>query len=755
MSLILCLFFVVFLITAFMSDRRIYHATDAVLCTAIVDQSGTRSHLEQVDRCRQAVQQLGEWNHQRSWSSRLLLNRSGGLELQLRQRYVEQFASGVLAGLDTSLSQRLNTGSDTIPLVFLLIKRIELLNQCLSRFGCPKTIEKELRPDYQLMLDPRPQPSASVEQVTQLQDTYEAYLRWASEGTETVLRRELEAHTERLRYWFATKQFALRQIVPWANQHYAPITLQEYWEDIPATDVRKATQVDGAYTAGAWKQSILPFLQRAEEAVPDMAPLLREFQEEYRAQYFKQWREFLVEFPRGEALSREARRRLASKFLDENSPYNRILDVVFAQLKPLLPAVMILEGTLAGAAEVKPGQPVSWLEKAKRTISQWWENGGTVSVTGGIKDAVTATVPEPALPNWVRILHHYIRSESRKAYLDALKQMRDLLAGATSTEKSFQIVQAAFQEGKPTEKSLQPVLKAWWIISQFREQQKFDEASEAFFWPLLEQPVLFAWEMILEDAGKYLQDRWVQNVLIPMKALSPQEQLNSLYGAQGKVWTFIDQWVKPFLTQDDTHLGKVLGSEMPLSSEFLRTLRDKQELIQIFTSDRKILHQVRIEATRNSFIDSETPLIEEKTELQLECDSKLYRITHPSQGPFEAKTTIFWSPDTCGDVTITIFVSCDQSCVERAAAMGFSIPAMSSLRLAKRYTGQAAFLNFIRDFHDGSHELSMTDLIDSTDTVQQYHVHAIKVYYRIDFSSALAKLIALIPDPIVATNIIK
>ena len=85
---------------------------------------------------------------------------------------------------------------------------------------------------------------------------------------------------------------------------------------IPATDGNKAAQVDGAYTAGARKQSVLPFLQRAEEAVPDMAPLLREFQEAYHAQYFEQWRRFLVDFPRGEALARELCRRLALKFPD-------------------------------------------------------------------------------------------------------------------------------------------------------------------------------------------------------------------------------------------------------------------------------------------------------------------------------------------------------------------------------------------------------------------------------------------------------
>ena len=104
---------------------------------------------------------------------------------------------------------------------------------------------------------------------------------------------------------------------------------------------------------------------------------------------------------------------------------------------------------------------MSWLEKAKRTISQLWEKVSKGKVVGDVKDAVTAPVVEPTLPSWVRVLHDYLKSESRKAYLDALKQMRELLAETIPTAKSLQLVQAAFQDGKPTEKSPHPVLKAW------------------------------------------------------------------------------------------------------------------------------------------------------------------------------------------------------------------------------------------------------------------------------------------------------
>ncbi len=336
--------------------------------------------------------------------------------------------------------------------------------------------------------------------------------------------------------------------------------------------------MDGAYTTGAWKQSILPFLQRAEEAVPDMTPILRAFQEEYYAQYFKQWRGFLVDFPRGEALSREPRRRLASKFADENSPYNRILNVAFEQFKPWLPAAMSLEGAFADAAEGKPEQPVSWLEKAKRTISQLWEKVSKGKVVGDVKDAVTAPVVEPTLPSWVRVLHDYLKSESRKAYLDALKQMRELLAETIPTAKSLQLVQAAFQDGKPTDKSPHPVLKAWGILNQFRDKEGMSEEDMKVVWPLLERPVLLAWKVVLESVGEFVQKSWADNVIAPTKGLSGLDQLQALFGPQGKVRAFAEQSVKPFLVNNESDFGQVLGEKLPLSPALLKALHDEKQL---------------------------------------------------------------------------------------------------------------------------------------------------------------------------------
>jgi type VI secretion system protein ImpL len=745
---VLCLLLLLFLTQAFLSDRRIHSAVNQELCTTMQGGQNLGVLLDSTERCRQVVQTLVDQNRQRFVLSKPIFNSSGRLEERLRLRYVEKFTTEVLAGLDAGISHHLSTGPAPIPLVFLLIKRIGLINQCLSIFGCPKGIEKDLQPDYQLMLDPARQYPPLQEHVARLRTTYETYLQWAF-GTEEVLQREQEAHAEHLRRWLSARQFALPQILLWANQSYDPVTVQAYWEEaIPGVDSKKALQVDGAYTPGAWKQSILPFLQRARDVVPDMEPRLQEFQETYRTQYFEQWRRFLAEFPRPDSLSREHRRRLAVKLLDEHSPYNRILDVAFANLKPFLPAAMALESLPPGSAEGKPAQqPTTLLGKARRTVNQWWAKGQAVV------EETPLTIAESALPAWVLVLHRYLKSESRKAYMEALEQLREPLSSGAPVEKSFQLVQAAFQEGKPTEKASHPVLKAWLILKQFRDKEGLGKEEEKVVWSLLEWPVRFVWRVLLEGAAGFLQKSWAENVVEPTKGLSEIERVNALYGPQGKVREFTNQFMKPFLVENGSRLDQVLGEELPLHPTFLRTLSTEKQLRPTLEQIQTNPPPIRVEASQSSSINGLTNLNEDRTELLLDCEGKTVKITNrPKDTSEAASASIPWSLRGCNDVAITVFVSCGRLCVDRATSVGIAVPQVPSLPITKRYSGPEGWRNFIKDFRGGTREFGVNDFAGSPTAeaaLRQYHINTIRVFYRVEVPSTVDKLVPLIPTPLV------
>ncbi|RMF93880.1 MAG: hypothetical protein D6736_00990, partial [Nitrospinota bacterium] len=458
-------------------------------------------------------------------------------------------------------------------------------------------------------------------------------------------------------------------------------------------------------------------------------------------QYLTRWERFLATFPQGETSwrrTREQRRRLAFRLLEEDSPYNRVLDTAFEHLQPWLPPPSLTE------TKEETSPPVTNpLKRAWQALRRFMARLVSRQPPPAEEEGAT---PSPALkeiPAWLQVLQRYVNSESRQAYLGALQQLGQELSSGPLDEQSFQLAQAGFQERKPSQEATHPLLKAWWIVSRFQEEVgEGQQARAEVFWPLLRRPLIFVWSFILAEASALLQRNWSTDVIAPTRGLSRMEQLRFLYGPQGKVKEFVEQLVTPFLTEDASRPGRVLGVEMPLPATILEAIHNVKQLEPLL--ERQSPHQVRIEATRDSFIDSETNIFEEKTEFVLECATKTFRVTNRAQDLTAKSTTVFWSFESCGDVLISIFVTCDRSCVERASAVGITVPAVSSLRIIKRYTGQTAFLRFIQDFRDGSHLFRLNDFPETADILRRYRIKGIKVFYRVDVPSTLAKLISFI-----------
>jgi hypothetical protein len=757
LCLLVCLVLLGLLTQAFLDDRNTRAAVNEGPCADADKRPHSDPRLEEVEGCRRVVQLLMEQNQQRFVLSKLLFRRSLQAEQQLRQRYVHKFRSDVLTRLDTRIGQSFTAGSPTIPLVFVLIKRLELINQCRSLTGCPALIEAEMQPDYALMLEPSaPATDPSPQRVALLRQTYEAYLRWAPAAGD-LLHQEQQFHIDLLRRWFSAKQFALQQIIPWANQTYPPVTLQAYWRDLQPADYRQweqesAIRVEGAYTPAAWKRSIHPFLQRAGDAAPDMMPILKDFEQAYRTQYFEQWRTFLVAFPRGELPWEglyERRRQLAMALLEESSPYNRIIDDTLSNLSPLFPAVLMVEMPTPNATTAE-GANRSVFQRAQQLVGAVRKKIEEKLSSGDHNDNhnVLITQAEATLPAWVRIMRRYSQSESRAKYLESLLQLRDELADDVSKEHSFQLAQSGFQEGKPSQDTKHPVMQALWIIGQFQREQGAREASAEAFWPLLKQPVMFVWREVLADASLFIHQSWIENVVKPSQSLSKLEQLGFLYGEQGEVQAFTDQFVKPFLLVNQSAPTQALGEALPIPPDVMHAVQAQKQL-KPYALSEATTHQVRVATTYEALIESQTNLIEDKTEFQLACGAQQFTVSNRPP----AATTVFWSFESCGEVDITIFVTCNWACVERAAAVGLNVPEVASLALTKRYPGQSGFLDFIRDFRSGSHTFGPYDFGEAEETLYQYRLQTIRVFFNVSVPPSLTKLMDFMSGSLVAPMI--
>jgi type VI secretion system protein ImpL len=163
---------------------------------------------------------------------------------------------------------------------------------------------------------------------------------------------------------------------------------------------------------------------------------------------------------------------------------------------------------------------------------------------------------------------------------------------------------------------------------------------------------------------------------------------------------------------------------------------------------------VRVEVAPESVINSKTSLVEEKTEFQIECEARAFKASNRPKEGTEASTTVFWSPDSCSDATVTVSMACDQRCVERATAVGIPVPVLSSSPISRRYKGQAGFLRFLQEFSGGSRTFTLGDFADSYppsewqrvgETLRRYQVSSIRVSLRTDVPPSLTTLISVLP----------
>ena len=196
----------------------------------------------------------------------------------------------------------------------------------------------------------------------------------------------------------------------------------------------------------------------------------------------------------------------------------------------------------------------------------------------------------------------------------------------------------------------------------------------------------------------------------------------------------------------------------------MKALRDEKQMKPLLEMGKRNPHRVGVEATRESIIDSQTNIVEEKTEFLLECDARQYRLSNRPKDPTEASTAVFWSSEGCGEAVITILMACDKRCVERAASVGIAVSEAPSLRVTKRYKGQSGFLRFIQEFSGGSRSFGPSDFADaqapaegprSSEALRRYRINSIRVFYRVDVPPSLSKLMSLAPSSAPPATIFK
>ncbi len=700
-----------FLLHASFIDRQIIASVDRSQCPVPEARVPPQPAVDSAATCRQALQALTQQNQQRSRWQTLWFTRSFHLEEELRQQYVQHFQTQVLAPLNTALDRTVEASEDPLPLVLLLARRVQLNQYCTSATGCPEPIAEDAQPDYALMLNP-PQraPQPQKPNIDKLKTTYLSYLAWQP-SPKVALQQDLLEDQQRLQRLLSSRHFTFDRLLLLDNRRSPPITYEDYWELPPPLTAIAIPQVQAACTKKAWEQEIAALLQQIQDAVPEVNSQLRQFRQQHITDCLAQWQQFLTDFPQGATRWKGSERRLtlAMRVLGDESPYQRVI------------------------------------RDAWMNISAWLttEDGG------------------PNLPPWTSQMQAYVGNEQKHAYMEALKQIHERLKKPPLPEASFNLASDAFAEGKPPEESTNPTQRALVLATQLSGgaggEASANPTETNVLLPLLQNPIRYVWDLVIEQAGLYVQKAWTDEVLTPLAGMPPAERLAALHGPGGKAGIFTDQFLKPLLTGTGP-----LGAKVALPTEVTTALEEDKQLKPILSGN--IAYPVQVRAGRRSDIEGVTRLLEDQTILTISCGGKSHRITtRPrdfSEG-METQATIQWSYQSCSSVTLTIYFYVlereRERRFERERRQEEKRPPEPTKRIqiTKQYPGSAGFLRFLQDFAKGEHRFAVEEFERDPEAamILQEGEHSVNVYYSVTVPPQLSKLTAkLEADPPPSTS---
>jgi len=679
-----------YFVKAFYADQ-LPASVDSSKCPAATVDTPSRPLFEEVERCRQTVEDLAKYNRQRSrWFTFFGFTSTFQREEELRQLYAQNFKAKILAPLNARLELAINASDNPVPLVLLLAQRIQLTNRCLSAPRCISQASGEAELDYPLMLDPYGSANSSPQATAQLKAMYRAYLL-----ARVYLEQDRNEDRQRLQR-FSNKEFTFDRLRDLINKRSPPITQDQYWELPPPLPVLATPHIDYACSKKGWENDLIGPLQPIQDAVPDIHERFGAFQQEHIKACLEQWRRFLTDFPQGAERWRgtEKRQTLALRLLTTQSPYQRVLTDAWENLAP-------------------------------------WLDG---------RDTMMASL-------WTQQLQAYASSEQRQAYLDLLAQVAARLKNGPFSEAAFKLVRDAFTESEDasTKEPVHPLIRAWMLASRLAQDNSGGASSPPptnLFQLFLQEPLRYVWRVLLEAASVQLQNDWTLQVTRSVDGLPMIERLITLYGPEGKVENYKNQVLEPFLKGTSP-----LGEKFIFPAEITKALDAQEQFSPLL---KGTVYPLEVRAGRRSTLVGDSVFFEDQTIFSVACAGKVDWITNKPYSENERAATIQWSYRGCTSATINVAFSSAESERrgerERASSERAFVPAPKRLQLIKRYLGAEGFLQFLQDFHSGSHQFQISEFDPTPDAMVmvQSGIEWVTVNCTIQLPPALDKLLAAV-----------
>lgn len=642
-----------------------------------------------------------------------------------KQSFVSAFERTVLQPYDTKITGDINVGKIGFQHYLAIVERLAVLRRCASGHeDCNVD-----RTDSQFIFD---QLAPFVSVSADSRAMYKAYLSYVLWQNPLKRQEEAERLTGYLQQLIQLRPLHPDDVVAWAKPRYETYTIERLWRPpkhfIPSPS--KFPQVDAAYTLMMVKNVLIPFRQQLLNSGENQTQFMEHFYREYWSNYFRQWGNFLSNFPSGSSLWKGEHDDLLALLAEGESPYKKLWSAIEQNIFNLPLDLTLRMRLLIYYHDIKS----NWTDLfpvTRRYFQGWLHSIGNSNMV----------IP----PTWVIATQDYLASqgkESSEIFGKLIRIVNQDKKGQQTYSTAVDIFSAKSSERSENDGPAQDFKKLMQITEKPGETFISEMKPDDFVaWAGINGVPRLLLEVIAYRAGQYIQRQWQVNIINPLQTMSRGEQELIMFGAGGKINAFFNDWLKPFVTEKEKRPIKILDASLSFSAGY-QMLLDKQLRIAPLINSTEPFLAGTFRFTHPSSVGrlSEGTM---GTELSLNCRGNRFSLSSKAELLSERTAKIYWAPAACDNIRLKIYLP------ELASQEGLFLNGTTPT-LVKTYIGQKGFMQFISDFDSGSKTFSLGDFKISYSPsewtailtrIKPYDINVVKVFLEIQESPELERFI--------------
>jgi hypothetical protein len=193
-------------------------------------------------------------------------------------------------------------------------------------------------------------------------------------------------------------------------------------------------------------------------------------------------------------------------------------------------------------------------------------------------------------------------------------------------------------------------------------------------------------------------------VVATTRKLPEKEQIELVYGEKGKFAAFLNDWLQPFVSEQEHQPIKVAGVALPLAPGYHALLNQEQKFSPVLGPDKPFLAGV-FEFTQPSVLGK----VHEGaggTTLEIDCKERKFVAATRPESLADSRVNVYWSPTSCIEARLRIALPDPPPPLASAPMPAAAQP---SPRLTRSYSGPEGFVRLLQEFTDGAQSFRLGD----------------------------------------------